>query len=301
MSLKPSGYRNRLVDATLERRLQVFAAVEVTGAKFCGKTWSSLAQAASIIHIDEDAVRQMVELDAALALEGECPHVIDEWQDVPKIWDAVRRRVDAEGNVSGQFILTGSSTVNRERVSHNGAGRIARVQMRPMSLYESGHSDGSISLKGLFDGEFERGQVSTDVRKLAELICIGGWPASLEAHPAVAGDLPAQYLDALFGISAARKGLDPSMARRVAVSLARNTGKTVTYKTLFSDVSEGDMRVVRDQGVFRKAIEPCVSFFKEQYFIEDQTGWGAPIKSRSRVRAKPRRAFADPSLPAELL
>jgi predicted AAA+ superfamily ATPase len=301
MSLKPPGYRKRLLDATLERRLRGFGAIEVTGPKFCGKTWSSLAQGKSIIHIDEDAVRQMVELDAALALEGDRPHVIDEWQDVPKIWDAVRRRVDAEGNAKGQFILTGSSTVNVEKLSHSGAGRIARVHMRPMSLFESGHSDGSISLMGLFEGEFRPQQVLTDVRGLAKLICDGGWPASLDLDPDVAGDLPAQYLDALFGISAPKKGLDPSMSRRVALSLARNTGKALTYKTLFADVSEGDVPTTADEGMFRKSLEPYISFFKEQYFVEDQAGWDAPIKSRSRVRTKPKRSFADPSLSASLL
>ena len=301
MSLKPSGYKSRLLDETLKRRLRAFGAVEVAGPKFCGKTWSSLAQGESIIHIDEDAVRQMVELDAALALEGKRPHVIDEWQDVPKIWDAVRRKVDEEGNVKGQFILTGSSTVNMDEVSHSGAGRIARVHLRPMSLFESGHSEGTVSLSGLFEGEFTSQQTTTNIRQLAELICLGGWPASLNADPDLASELPAQYLDALFNVSARKKGLDPSITRRTALSLARNVGKALTYKTLFADVSEGDIPKNADDSVFRKRIDPYLRFFKEQYFAEDQTGWDAPIKSRSRVRTKPKRSFADPSLPASLL
>ena len=301
MSLKPPGYRDRLLDDTLERKLRGFGAVEVAGAKFCGKTWSSLAHAKSITHIDEDAVRQMVELDVSLALEGDRPHIIDEWQDVPKIWDAVRRKVDAEGNSKGQFILTGSSTVNREEVSHSGAGRIARIRMRPMSLYESNHSSGLVSLKGLFEDEFKPQQVDTDVRQLARFICQGGWPASIGIDADIAGDLPAQYLEALFDISAPARGLDPFMTRRVAVSLARNIGKTLTYKTLFADVSEGDLTAKVDDSFFRKELEPYIRFFKEQYFVEDQTGWDAPIKSRSRVRTKPKRTFADPSLPASLL
>jgi predicted AAA+ superfamily ATPase len=301
MSLKPLGYRSRLLDAVLERRLRGFGAVEVTGTKFCGKTWSSLAQGESIIHIDEDAVKRIVELDAALALEGTRPHVIDEWQDVPKIWDAVRRKVDETGNTKGQFILTGSSTVNKDEVSHSGAGRIARVHMRPMGLSESGHSDASVSLSRLFEGEFTPRQVSTDVRQLTELICTGGWPASLGVDLDLAGDLPAQYLDALFNVSARKKRLDPYKARRAAVALARNTGKTLTYKTLFADVSEGDLPHKADESTFRKQMEPYISFFREQYFTEDQTGWDAPIKSRSRVRTKPKRSFVDPSLPASLL
>ena len=122
MSIKPKKYKARLLDANLDRRLSVFGAVEVAGTKFCGKTWTSLAHANSVTHVDDDAVKQMVEMDSSLALQGEPVHVIDEWQDVPKIWDAVRRQVDASGNEPGQFILTGSSTVDKAKVSHSGAG-----------------------------------------------------------------------------------------------------------------------------------------------------------------------------------
>ena len=301
MSLQPSAYRPRIIDEKLARALKAFGAVEVAGPKFCGKTWSSMAQGESIVHIDDDAVQPAIELDASLALEGARPHIIDEWQEVPKIWDTVRRYVDATGNEKGQFILTGSSTVDKRQVSHSGAGRIARLHMRPMSLAESGDSDQSVSLRGLFEGSFEQRAVKTDVRSLARLICQGGWPASLDVDPSLARDLPAQYLAALFEVSARKADLDPYLARRVAVSLARNTGKTLTYKTLFADVSEGEpSSKLSDAGV-RERLEPYLSFFKAQYFIEDQRGWDAPIKSRSRVRTKPKRTFADPSLPASLL
>ena len=155
MSLQPSAYRPRIIDEKLARALKAFGAVEVAGPKFCGKTWSSMAQGESIVHIDDDAVQPAIELDASLALEGARPHIIDEWQEVPKIWDTVRRYVDATGNEKGQFILTGSSTVDKRQVSHSGAGRIARLHMRPMSLAESGDSDQSVSLRGLFEGSFE--------------------------------------------------------------------------------------------------------------------------------------------------
>lgn len=299
--LTPQGYRPRLLDAALDRRLAGFGAVEVTGTKFCGKTWTSMAHGQSIVHIDDDATNQMVSLDASLALEGNKPHVIDEWQDIPKIWDAVRRRVDETGNERGQYILTGSSTVDLAKVSHSGAGRIARLHMRPMSLFESGESDGSVSLAGLFDGEFKVQPVKTDVRNLARVICRGGWPAALHDDEELASDLPAQYLDALFRVSAPKRRLDAHMARRVAVSLARNVGKAVTYKTLFADASEGEGAINIDSTLAFQKTEPYVRFFKDQYFIEDQMGWDAPVKSRSRVRLKPKRSFADPSLPASLL
>jgi predicted AAA+ superfamily ATPase len=289
------------LDSLLDRRLDGFGAVEVAGTKFCGKTWTSMAHGQSIIHIDEDVVCQMVLVDASLALDGDQPHIIDEWQDVPKIWDAVRRKVDESGNQTGQFILTGSSTVDKSKVSHSGAGRIAKMHMRPMSLFESGNSDGSISLSGLFEGEFKTQQVTTDVRELARLVCLGGWPAALETNEKLLGDLPAQYLEALFGVSVPKRNLDQHLARKIAISLARNIGGVPTYKTLYADVFEIEPPSNIDQSRFRQTLDPYLSFFKDQFFIEDQKGWGAPIKSRSRVRSKPKRTFADPSLPAALL
>jgi len=301
LTLKPSGYKPRLLDPLLDRRLEGFGAVEVAGAKFCGKTWTSMAHGQSIVHIDEDAIQQMVLVDASLALSGDQPHVIDEWQDVPKIWDAVRRKVDESGNRRGQFILTGSSTVDKSRVSHSGAGRIAKMHMRPMSLFESGDSDGSISLNGLFEGEFKTQQVTTDVRELARLVCLGGWPAGLDSNEGLLGDLPAQYLEALFSVSASKRNLDRHLARKTAISLARSMGKAVTYKTLYADVFETEPPASMNQSLFRQALDPYLGFFKDHYFLEDQNGWDAPIKSRSRVRSKPKRTFTDPSLPAALL
>ena len=300
MSIKPKEYKARLLDATLERRLKGFGAVEVAGTKFCGKTWTSMAHANSIVHIDDDAVKQMVETDASLALEGERVHVIDVWQDVPKIWDAVRREVDETGNEKGQFILTGSSTVDKSKVSHSGAGRIAKLHMRPMSLFESSDSDGSISLKELFEGKFKQQKVETDIRELARLICRGGWPASIGETEEVTQDLPAQYLTALFEVSAQKGDVDGRISRRLATSLARNIGKSVTYKTLYRDVFSEDVDR-KDAAVFQQKLEPFLTFLKDQYAIEDLNGWDAPIKSKSRVRTKPKRSFVDPSLPASLL
>ena len=299
MSLKPEAYLPRLIDRVLERRLRAFGAVEVAGPKFCGKTWSSLAQAESIIHLDDDETRRMVELDVKLALEGERPHVIDEWQDVPRVWDAVRRSVDASGNKRGQYLLTGSSTTDKTSVSHSGAGRIATLYMRTMSLFESGDSTGRISLAGLFDGTFETAPVEVDIRHLARVICRGGWPAALDGDDAAVGDVAAQYLNALFTVSARKSGLDGRTARRVAVSLARNCGRSVTKKTIYADAFGEDSSAV--SGDVDYTLDPYLTFFDDQYFIEEQTGWDAPIKSRSRVRSKPKRTFADPSLPASLL
>ena len=257
----------------------------------------------SIVHIDNDAVRRAVEIDAGLALTGARPHVIDEWQNVPKIWDAVRRAVDESGNRRGQYILTGSSSADKAKVSHSGAGRIAKIHMRPLSLFESGMSDGTVSLAGLFDRECPTAPSSTSALDLARAICLGGWPASLGAHAGAAPALPGQYMEALFEASAHRAGLDPTLAERVDVSLERNPGRTLTYKAIHADVFQeepggGDHA---DPTAFRKALEPYLSFFRDQYFMEERHGWDAPVKSRSRVRPKPKRGFADPSLGAALL
>lgn len=281
--------------------MKAFGAVEVAGPKYCGKTWSSMAHAQSIVHLDDEGARRMAELDVSLALEGERPHVIDEWQDVPPVWDAVRRSVDSSAGQRGLYLLTGSSTVDKTRVSHSGAGRIARVPMRTMSLFESGESTGSVSLRGLFEGEFSGGSVATDVRDLARLVCRGGWPNALHLDEGVAGDISAQYLDALFSVSAEKAGLNGAIARRLAVSLARNVGTTMTYRTMYADVNEGDVPNGVDPSFFRSELEPYIAFFSNQYFIEGQHGWDAPIKSKSRIRSKPKRTFVDPSLPASLL
>ena len=300
MNLKPSGYLPRLTDPIIDRRMKAFGAVEVTGPKFCGKTWSSLVHAQSIVHLDDQASRRMAELDVNLALEGDRPHVIDEWQDVPQVWDAVRRSIDANGNERGQYLLTDSSTVDKSRVSHSGAGRIATVPMRTMSLFESGDSSGAVSLRGLFEGDFTSGAVATDVRELARLICRGGWPAGIDSD-APLGDVPAQYLNALFSVSATKTGLDARLARMLAQSLARSIGTSVTYRTMYADINEGIVPSNADPSFFRIELSPYLNFFISQYFIEEQRGWDAPIKSKSRLRSKPKRTFADPSLPASLL
>lgn len=242
----------------------------------------------------------MVDTDVTLALDGEQPHIIDEWQDLPKIWDATRRRIDENANQPGEFILTGSSSADRSNVSHSGAGRIAELFLRPMSLVESGESDATVSLAGLFDGQFSSGSAVTDVRDLAGILCRGGWPVAID-RSATASDLAAQYLNALFSISAEKAGLDERMARRVALSLARNMGKSVTYRTLYEDAFGVRSEDKRNPSIYQQEVSPYLKFFEQQYFIEEQPGWDAPVKSRSRVRTKPKRTFADPSLPAALL
>ena len=157
-SVAPASYVPRVVDAQIEKYLQLFGAVEISGTKWCGKTWSSLAHAASVTYVDRGANLQISSADPTYPLVGERPHVIDEWQRVPAIWDSVRHAVDGLSGEKGAWILTGSSTPSKSKIAHSGAGRIGRIRMRPMTLQESGDSTGKVSLSKLFVGEFEPSQ-----------------------------------------------------------------------------------------------------------------------------------------------
>ena len=196
--LLPVGYMPRLLDRALSERLDLAGAVAVTGTMWCGKTWTSTAFGNSITRIGLTPARLAAEADPATALIGETPHVIDEWQDVPAIWDEVRMQVDETAGKPGQFILTGSAQPNKEKVHHSGAGRISRLHMRTMSLQESGRSSGKVSLAGLFRGEFEPQLVQQKLLPLAEWICQGGWPSLIHNGITDSSVLLDSYLDALF-------------------------------------------------------------------------------------------------------
>ncbi|MCL2316680.1 MAG: DUF4143 domain-containing protein [Actinomycetia bacterium] len=275
--------------------LGAFGAVEIAGPRWCGKTWTALAAGASVVHVDDPGVTPLVEADPPIALKGEVPHVIDEWQFVPRVWDTVRRTVDASGSRPGQFILTGSSTPRRHEVSHSGAGRIGRLRMRPMTLSESGVSSGVVSLADLFAGGsgFETTPVRTALPHIVEQVCIGGWPALIDADVAHAQLMLAGYWDTLFDLSFPAVGRSGSTARSVALALARNVAQAATHQTLLADVGE---RIGSTE-----TLSAYLDEFVRMYLIDELPGWDAPIRSASRVRTKPKRYFADPSLVAALL
>lgn len=296
-SEKPAGYRPRVIDARIQRMLELFGGVEITGTKWCGKTWSALAFGESVTHVDDGRVKALVASDPALALGGSRPHVVDEWQEVPAIWDAARRTIDASDSEKGMYLLTGSSTPEKDKVTHSGAGRIARVRMHTMSLWEEGASSGAVSLSGLFDGSFKAGMVEeTGLLPLAQAMCRGGWPALMGASVEAAASTVDQYLDALFEVSVVKKGGSEHVARRVAASLARNVATAATLNTLASDTF-GDERTDSS----RNTVSFYIDLFKDLYFIDELVGWDAPVRSKSRVRTKPKRYFADPSIPVRLL
>ena len=300
MTLRNPKYKNRLLDKQLERHLRAFGAVEIVGSMWSGKTWMAEAHAESKINLSNQRLRTLIEADPSLAFVGGRPHVIDEWQEVPALWDETRLAVDAAAGERGLFILTGSSTPKKNETSHSGTGRISRLHLRPMSLSETGDSNNMISLSGLFKGQFKNFRVQTDLHKIAVLICKGGWPGTLYLDPDDAMLIPNQYLDTLLSSIGKMNGMTEHKMRRFLVSLARNIGQAVTYQTIASDITEGNIND-KNNLVSGQQIEALLSLFKERFIVEDLPGWEAPIRSKSRVRVKPIRSFVDPSLTAALL
>ena len=298
-----SGYKNRMIDKNIEEHLLAFGAVCLEGPKWCGKTWTSRKHSNSQILIGDPAGnfqnRQLAQMDPSLVLPGETPRLIDEWQEVAGIWDAVRYEVDVRGG-KGQFILTGSSTPQRKGIMHSGAGRIAPLRMRTMSLFETGDSDGSVSLVDLFNGGVEphmTGEVS--LKSLADFIVRGGWPGSLDVPMPQAGLLPRRYLDAILDDGANRLDdikRDSSKMRRLLRSLARNESTTVSYKTLRRDIKDVDGADISDPTIIS-----YLDVFRRLFVIDDQLPFSPNVRSSVRVKQMPKHHLADSSLAAALL
>ena len=298
---RPEGYMPRVADAQIERYLKAFGAVEIAGTKWCGKTWSALMHGASVSYVDENL--DLARADPSMMLMGDRPHVIDEWQRVPAIWDCVRHEVDRARGTRGAFILTGSSTPatrqGEQGPAHSGAGRIGRVRMSPMSLFESGESTGQVSLEGLFAGEFTPCVAERDTQGLVEAACRGGWPEAVGMEVDAAQLIAREYVTAALGVSIPALGLDPDIARRLASSLARNLGQAATYKTIINDMfgAEENPLSVIDEGRVRVYLDAL----KGMYIVEEVPGWAPPARDRKRFATKPKRYLADPSLACALL
>ena len=245
--MKRQTYKPRIIDHKVNEYLSAFGAVCIEGPKWCGKTWTASYHSKSEIYLGDPANnfqnRKLAELSPELVLDGEHPRLIDEWQEVPPIWDAIRHKVDQTPE-KGQFLLTGSATPNHKGILHSGAGRIAQLRMRPMSLYESGDSSGKISLQKLCCGEMEAamtGEVS--LMDLISFIIRGGWPGSLGLSVEQAALLPVEYLNAVIDDDVYRvDGIkrDTTKMRLLLRSLARNESTTVTNKTIRTDIKEID-------------------------------------------------------------
>lgn len=297
--LAPEGYIPRVVDERIERYLSAFGAVEVSGTKWSGKTWTSLAHGNSVTYVDEALA--VAEEDPHAVTVGDRPHVIDEWQLVPAIWDAVRREADRERGLRGGWILTGSSTPfapgSPSAPVHSGAGRIGRVRMRPMSLAESGDSTCQVSLAGLLEGRFEPVLLDEDfarARPLVELACRGGWPEAIGLDPEGAQLVAAEYMRGLVEHAALRhnRGQDPM--RRLLVSVARTLGQSATQATLYADMygePAGGLDSAR-----RALVSEHLRLLAASYVLEELPGWVPAARSPKRLSVKPKRYLADPSL-----
>ncbi|MCL1981999.1 MAG: DUF4143 domain-containing protein [Clostridiales bacterium] len=302
-SLKPQGYISRLIESELKEYLATFGAVEIDGPKWCGKTWTSLAFAESVVHLDDWEVRGLVESDLSIGLHGKQPRLIDEWQEIPQIRYALRHSVDASGNKPGAFILTGSTAPAKDamkHILHSGAGRIGRIRMRPMSLFEMGLSNGMVSLSNLFDGVFEKAENEVRLDGLAEYVCRGGWPAVRDMPVERARLAARQYLEEIVAYAAGKTGKSPSALHGLLRSLSRNLAAAVSHATLASDMAEGEEAQAGGR-LNRETIAAYLEVLKNLYVIEDLDGWDAPVRSRARVRTRPKRYLVDPSLAAASL
>lgn len=294
MPMAGRDYAARVVDRELRSRLETSGAVLIEGPKACGKTETARQMAASEVLLDVDeAARAAVAVDPGLILAGESPRLIDEWQVEPRIWNHLRRAVD-ERREPGQFILAGSAVPADDATRHSGAGP-SRLRMRPMSLFESGLSDGSISLHGLLEGDgAESGDRGVILADMTEAIARGGWPA-LQSQPVEAAmESTADYLEEICRtdinqVDGERR--DPARVQRLLRSLARNVATHVAMTTLAADSADGG-----DKPLKNHTVGEYLSALQRLFVVEDQPSWEPHLRSRSILRKSPKRHFADPSL-----
>lgn len=296
--LAPEGYSPRIVDGEMRSALATMPAVLVEGPRACGKTWTGRRFAGSAAYLDDRVGASLAAgMDPASILDGVPPLLLDEWQLAPGVWNAMRRACDERG-LAGQFILTGSADPPDDITRHSGAGRITRVRMRPMSLYESGESDGTVSLQGLLDGEecatTDTGLALGDVLELA---CRGGWPRTRRADAAAAGDAARAYLEEISRTDVSRvdgTDRDPVRVSRLIRSAARNVATEVRHTTLAADTATngGDMPLER------RTVAGYLAALARLFVIEEVPAWRPHLASRARARRSPKIHLADPSLTA---
>lgn len=301
--MEKDKYKSRLIDNTVEEYLKTFGAVCIEGPKWCGKTWTSQYHAKSEFFVGKPdgnfQNRRLAELDVNSILVGETPRLIDEWNEVPSIWDAVRYKCD-EDSKKGKFILTGSSTPNHKGIMHSGAGRIGKLKMYPMSLFEAGFSTGEVSLLDICQNRVETkltGEVALE--KLVDYILRGGWPESINIPLKNAMLVPGQYIneiieDDAYKVDGVKRNLNKM--KLLLRSLARNECTTVSIKKLKSDVEEFDM-----QSINIETVSDYLNVFDKLFLLNNQRPFSTNVRSRMRLKQMEKRHFVDPSLAASLL
>lgn len=296
-------YQVRIIDDSVETYLKTFGAVCIEGPKWCGKTWTSAYHSRSEFYLADPTGnfqnRKLAELDPSLVLAGEAPRLLDEWQEVPSLWDAVRFAVDL-AKEKGRFILTGSATPNQKGILHSGAGRIARLRMRPMSLFESGKSSGKVSLKGICSGSLES-QLTGEVQlsDLIDYIIRGGWPNNQDLPLEQAALLPKEYISAILNDDIERiDGVkrDRHKMELLLRSLARNEATTVSNKKLKDDIKDID-----HEDIVVETVATYLDILNRLFLIDNQKPYGAELRSTIRVKQAEKRHLADPSLACALL
>ena len=297
-------YRNRVVDAILQEKLEGKGAVLIEGPKWCGKTTTAEQIAKSVLYMDDPQSKEqnvnMAALNPKRLLNGETPRLIDEWQIAPKLWDAIRFEVDHRDDL-GQFVLTGSAVPpDTKEITHSGTGRFSWLMMRPMSLYESGESTGEVSLSRLFEGKGEvDGESKLDLERIAFLICRGGWPRSIDMRDKIALNQAIDYYDAVVHSDINRAdGVEknPERVKRLMRSLARNQGQQIANTAIAADIAANNESTINQE-----TVAGYISALKKIFVVEDMPAWNPNLRSKSAIRTSDTRYFVDASIAAAAL
>jgi uncharacterized protein len=296
------SYMPRLCDAGLQLALQSSGAVLIEGAKWCGKTSTAGHVSRSVLLMQDPdhaaSYQAMADTKPSLLLKGDTPRLIDEWQMAPVLWDAVRFEVDRRSQM-GQFILTGSAVPSDNVTAHTGTGRISRLVMRPMSLFESMESNGTVSLRGLFDGKHDVEALSElSIEDIAFALCRGGWPASVQLQGAAALRMAMDYVEAVINYDVSRVDhveKNPERVRLLLRSLARNIATAATYQTIRDDIEATDITISD------KTIGSYMNALRRIFVVEDLPAWSPSLRSRTAIRTSAKRHFVDPSIAAAVL
>ena len=302
--MKIENYKKRIADDKIERYLKLFGAISIEGPKYCGKTWAGRYHSNSEILLHKTTGEQsnnveLAKMSPSIVLEGEKPRLIDEWQEATNLWDEIRIDVDKTG-LKGQYILTGSSTPNREGIAHSGAGRYGKIHLRTMSLYESGDSTGNISLEDLCNNKFKgKATGEVDLRNLAMLIIRGGWPANLNYSAKDASEAIEEYInliidDDLYRLDGVNR--DKHKVRLLLKSLARNESTTVSNMTLKKDINEKD-----NEDIDIDTLASYLNALDKLFLLDNDEPFSTNVRSSVRVKQSEKRHFADPSIACSLL
>lgn len=299
-----SDYKKRIIDKTIDKYMQVSGAICIEGPKWCGKTWTSAFHANSEFLVGDPtnnfSNRQLAELNPLLILQGDTPRLIDEWQEVPSIWDATRAEVDKR-HAKGQIILTGSSTPKTKGIMHSGSGRIVKLRMNTMSLFESGDSSGKISLEQLCNGTLQEQMLNeTSLCDLAYYIVRGGWPENISTTKDNAHLMPRSYMETIIEEDLNRFDneieYDRHKMRLLLKSLARNESTTVSDMSLLNDIIEQD-----NESMSRNTIKKYLDAFERLFLLNNQKPFSPNLRSSLRVKQQEKRHFSDPAMACALL